>query len=266
LIKPRRGGRGQDLQTQIAALKAAGCDPVHIEKRSGKLVSGRAELRRIIGVLQRGDTLTVTRVDRLGRSIGDLQDIVRKLQGKGVVLRAIEQPIDTSTPAGKTFLGMLGVFAEFETGVRRERRLEGIAAAKAKGVYIGRPGKIKAADIARLKAQGLGGTAIAKALGISHASVYRVGWNDPVKRKDRSLTGRDQDSKTIVTQAQWRAARALIDLSQIEMARALGVARRTVQRLEQNPEIVSAEFDRRAKELLQKAGVEFILNGVKLRK
>jgi DNA invertase Pin-like site-specific DNA recombinase len=255
---------GQDLKFQIATLKAVGCDPVHIEKRSGKLVSGRPELRRILSVLQRGDTLTVTRVDRLARSIGDLQDIVRKLQGKGVVLRAIEQAIDTSTPAGKMFLGMLGVFAEFDTGVRRERRLEGIAVAKAKGVYIGRPGKIKAADIARLKAEGLGATAIAKTLGISHASVYRVGWSDPVK--DRPSMAPDQASKTIVTLAQWRAARALVDLSQIEMAKALGVARRTVQRLEQNPEIVSAEFDRRAKELLQKAGVEFILNGVKLRK
>jgi DNA invertase Pin-like site-specific DNA recombinase len=187
---------GQDLETQIAALRAVGCDPVHVEKRSGKLVSGRPELRRILGVLRRGDTLTVTRVDRLARSIGDLQDIVRQLQGKGIVLRAIEQAIDTSTSASAAFFEMLGVFAEFDVDVRRERRLEGIAAAKAKGVYVGRPGKIKAADIARLKATGLGATAIAKRLGISHASVYRVGWNDPVVRSRKKIARRGRRAKS----------------------------------------------------------------------
>ena len=89
-------------------------------------------------------------------------------------LKATEQPIDTSTPAGKAFLDMLGVFAEFETNLRRERQMEGIAAAKAKGVYKGRPASIEAADVAALKAQGLGATEIAKRLGIGRASVYRV--------------------------------------------------------------------------------------------
>jgi DNA invertase Pin-like site-specific DNA recombinase len=187
---------GQDLEFQIAALRAAGCDPVRIEKRSGKLASGRPELRRVLSVLQRGDTLTVTRVDRLARSIGDLQDIVRQLQSKGVVLKAIEQAIDTSTSASTAFFDMLGVFAEFDVDVRRERRLEGIAAAKAKGVYIGRPAKIKVADIAALKAKGLGATAIAKRLGISHASVYRVGWNDPVTRSRKTIARRARRAKT----------------------------------------------------------------------
>lgn len=84
--------------------------------------------------LREGDELVVTRIDRLARSIGDLQDIVRKLRAKGVALRATEQPIDTSTAAGKCFLDMLGVFAEFETNLRKERQLEGIAKAKAAGV------------------------------------------------------------------------------------------------------------------------------------
>ena len=89
-------------------------------------------------------------------------------------LKATEQPIDTSTPAGKAFLDMLGVFAEFETNLRRERQMEGIAAAKARGVYKGRPASIEAADVAALKAEGLGATEIAKRLGIGRASVYRV--------------------------------------------------------------------------------------------
>jgi DNA invertase Pin-like site-specific DNA recombinase len=164
----------QDLSIQIAALKAAGCDPIRSEKRSGTTVAGRDELRTVLDFLREGDTLNITRIDRLARSIGDLQDIVRTLRAKGVTLRATEQPIDTGTAAGKCFLDMLGVFAEFETNLRRERQMEGITAAKAKGVYKGRPVTIEAEEVAKLKAEGLGATAIAERLGISRASVYRV--------------------------------------------------------------------------------------------
>ena len=132
------------------------------------------ELQTLLDFLRPGDTLMVTRIDRLARSIGDLQDIVRLLKSKGVALKAAEQPIDTSTAAGKAFLDMLGVFAEFETNLRRERQMEGIAKAKAAGVYKGRPPKIKAADIDALRNEGLGATAIADRLGIGRASVYRV--------------------------------------------------------------------------------------------
>jgi len=99
---------------------------------------------------------------------------VRGQRAKGVTLKATEQPIDTSSAAGKAFLDMLGVFAEFETNLRRERQMEGIKAAKAKGVYKGRPSSIKPAAIAALRAEGLGASAIAKRLGINRASVYRV--------------------------------------------------------------------------------------------
>jgi DNA invertase Pin-like site-specific DNA recombinase len=165
---------GQDLALQHAALKAAGCTVIRSEKRSGTSTEGRAELRTVLDFLQKGDVLVVTRIDRLARSIGDLQDIVRELRAKGVALKATEQPIDTSTAAGKAFLDMLGVFAEFETNLRKERQLEGIAAAKAKGVYKGRPPSIEAAKVAALKAEGLGATEIAAKLGIARASVYRA--------------------------------------------------------------------------------------------
>jgi Resolvase, N terminal domain/Helix-turn-helix domain of resolvase len=89
-------------------------------------------------------------------------------------LKATEQPIDTSTAAGKCFLDMLGVFAEFETNLRRERQLEGIAKAKAAGVYKGRPASIDAAEVRAMKAQGLGASEIAKALKIGRPSVYRA--------------------------------------------------------------------------------------------
>jgi DNA invertase Pin-like site-specific DNA recombinase len=170
----RASSTDQDVTIQIEALKAAGCEPVRHEKRSGTKMTGREELRTVLDFLREGDTLTVTRVDRLARSIGDLQDIVRELKAKGVTLKATEQPIDTSTAAGKCFLDMLGVFAEFETNLRRERQMEGITAAKAKGVYKGRPASIEAKEVGKLKAEGLGATEIAKRLGIGRASVYRL--------------------------------------------------------------------------------------------
>jgi DNA invertase Pin-like site-specific DNA recombinase len=99
---------------------------------------------------------------------------VRTLKAKGATLKATEQPIDTASAAGKAFLDMLGVFAEFETNLRRERQMEGIAAAKERGVYKGRPATIDAGKVAKLKAEGLGPSAIAKRLGIGRASVYRL--------------------------------------------------------------------------------------------
>jgi DNA invertase Pin-like site-specific DNA recombinase len=164
----------QDLAVQEAALKAAGCDVIRSEKMSGTSTNGRAELKTVLEFLHRGDELIVTRIDRLARSIGDLQDIVRTIKAKGATLRATEQPIDTSTAAGKAFLDMLGVFAEFETNIRRERQLEGIAAAKAKGVYKGRPPAIDPKAVSALWTEGLGATAIAKKLKIGRASVYRL--------------------------------------------------------------------------------------------
>src|SRR5215475_5962125 len=146
-----RGGIGyarvstiyQNLEVQESALLAAGCEIVRSEKRSGTTTAGREELRTVLDFLRKGDVLMVTRIDRLARSIGDLQDIVRAIKARGASLKATEQPIDTSTAAGKCFLDMLGVFAEFETNLRRERQLEGIAKAKAAGVYKGRPPSIE---------------------------------------------------------------------------------------------------------------------------
>ena len=111
----------QNLSTQRAALKAAGCEVIRAEKASGTRRDGRTELQVLIEFLREGDTLVVTRIDRLARSVKDLQDIVHELKAKGVKLKATEQPIDTGTAAGKAFLDMLGVFAEFETNLRRER-------------------------------------------------------------------------------------------------------------------------------------------------
>ena len=164
----------QDLGIQEAALRAAGCDVIRAETATGTSRTGRTELATLLDFLRKGDTLVVTRIDRLARSISDLQDIVRTLRAKGVALRATEQPIDTGTAAGKAFLDMLGVFAEFETNLRRERQMEGITAVKARGVYKGRPATIDPARVRALQAEGLGATAIAAQLGVGRASVYRL--------------------------------------------------------------------------------------------
>jgi len=167
----------QDLEIQLAVLKAAGCKKVFAEKVSGTSRQGREELEKALDWVREGDTLVITRIDRLGRSVLDLQLIVKQLQDKGVHLKATEQPINTGDAAGKAFLGMLQVFAEFETNLRRERQLEGIARARAEGAYKGRPAKLAekhSAEVQRLKAEGVGPAAIAKQLGIGRASVYRL--------------------------------------------------------------------------------------------
>src|SRR5208282_4989670 len=162
----------QDTALQVAALTAARCGVIREEKASG--TTTRTELQTVLDFLQKGDVLVVTRIDRLARSIGDLQTIVRTIKGRGASLECTEQPVNTGTAAGKAFFDMLGVFAEFETNLRKERQLEGIAAAKARGVYTGRRPSIPVAEVRRLAASGVGRTEIAHRLGISRTSVYRL--------------------------------------------------------------------------------------------
>jgi len=163
----------QNLDLQREALVEAGCVAVRAETISGTSTKGREALRTVLDFIQPGDELVVTRIDRLARSIGDLQDVVRELKNKGATLRAIEQPIDTSTAAGKAFLDMLGVFAEFETNLRRERQMEGIAKAKEKGVYKGRKPSVDPAEVRSLHDGGMKPTAIAQKWGISRSTVWR---------------------------------------------------------------------------------------------
>ena len=115
----------QNLDAQMAALEAAGCTMVRTETGDGTTLAGRPELRTILDFIHPGETLVVTRIDRLARSMRDLQIIVATFKDKGAHLAATEQPVDTSTAAGKAFFDMLGVFAEFETNLRRERQAGG---------------------------------------------------------------------------------------------------------------------------------------------
>ena len=164
----------QDLALQREALARAGCAVIREEKVSGSSRQGREQLGILLTFLQPGDELVVTRVDRLARSIGDLQDIVRELRDKKVALVATEQPVDTSTAAGKAFLDMLGVFAEFETNLRRERQMEGITRAQAAGRYKGRKPAVDPARVQALRDEGVPAGEIARRLGVARTTVWRA--------------------------------------------------------------------------------------------
>jgi DNA invertase Pin-like site-specific DNA recombinase len=166
----------QDLSIQLSSLQAVKCKKIFSEKKSGNQKTGRQQLEACLDYLREGDTLIVTRIDRLSRSLRDLQNLVHQLKEKDIYLKATEQPIDTSSAAGKAFFDMLGVFAEFETNLRRERQLEGVAKAKKEGKYQGRQptARAKTGQVIQLIEEGGTREAVAKKLGIGVASVYRI--------------------------------------------------------------------------------------------
>jgi len=170
----------QNLDVQLAALTGAGCERIYKEKVTGASRSKRHELEKLMDYVREGDTLVVTKLDRLARSLPDLINIGEQLDAKSVALKVLDQPVDTITPAGRLFFSMLGAFAQFENEIRRERQMEGIAAAKQREdyPYKGRPASIDVDKINKLKAAGIGATAIAKELNISRQSVYRLGNSD----------------------------------------------------------------------------------------
>ena len=145
----RVSSSGQSLEVQRDAVMKAGAEKIFEEKVSGTSTQGREKLRECLDFVREGDELVITRIDRLARSVLDLQLIIKELTEKGVNLTATEQPISTKDATSKCFLDMLGVFAELETNLRKERQMEGIAKAKEKGIYTGGKPQI---DISRLKA------------------------------------------------------------------------------------------------------------------
>lgn len=163
----------QNPEAQVKALQAADCNVIRVEQKSGTKLEGRTELQTLMEFMRAGDVLVVTRVDRLARSIIDLQTIVQTLADRGVTLQCTEQPVDTTTAAGKCFLDMLSVFATFEYNLRKERQAEGIANAKAKGVYNGRPRQIDRGEIRVMKASGMSAIEISNKLEIARSHVYR---------------------------------------------------------------------------------------------
>ena len=170
----RVSSSGQSLEVQRDAVTKANATKIFEEKVSGTSTQGRDKLRECLDFVREGDELVITRIDRLARSVLDLQLIIKELTDKGVSLTATEQPISTKDATSKCFLDMLGVFAELETNLRKERQMEGIAKAKEKGVYKGGKAKIDVEQIKKLKEEGMGATAIGRQLKIDRTSVYRL--------------------------------------------------------------------------------------------
>ena len=162
------------LESQIKKLEEYGCEKIFAEQYTGTTTEGREQLKECLNFVREKDELVFVRVDRIARSSLDLQLIVRELKEKGVDITATDQPISTKDATSKCFLDMLGVFAELETNLRKERQMEGIAKAKEKGVYKGGKTKIDIKQIQQLKGEGLGATAIARKLNIHRDSVYRL--------------------------------------------------------------------------------------------
>jgi DNA invertase Pin-like site-specific DNA recombinase len=164
------------LEAQIEALTAAGCDPEFIHHEKVSSVAKRPKLDEVLKHLRKGDTLVVTKLDRLARSIRDLLGIIDKIQARKAGLRILGTDIDTTSPTGKLMLNLLGSFAEFERQIMLERQRAGIARAKSEGKFKGRKptARAKSSAIMQLHGQGVPAAEIAHRLEISRASVYRV--------------------------------------------------------------------------------------------
>ena len=166
----------QDPTAQVNALRAAGCDPIFVERASGGTME-RPEWYACNRGLGKGDTLTVVRIDRLGRSLTDLVSTLDDLAARGVHFRSLTEGIDTSTPLGRMFYQLAAAFAEYERALIRERTRAGIDAARAAGRRIGRPPALTDAqrDVARrLRAQGEGVATIARVLEVSPSTIRRA--------------------------------------------------------------------------------------------
>lgn len=163
------------LHAQVRDLEAQGCTKVFSEQVSS-VATSRPQLAEMLRYVREGDTVIVTRPDRLARSTADLLKITKELAAKGVTLKLLSMQLDTSTPTGKLMLAVLGAIAEFERDLMLERQKEGVAKAKAQGKYKGRaPTAQRQADKVRhLKAEGQTVPQIVAALGISRASVFRI--------------------------------------------------------------------------------------------
>ena len=166
----------QNPTSQEDALKAAGAGDIYLDHFTGTNAS-RPELDKLLAQLRAGDTLMVTRLDRLGRSTRDLLDLVTKLDKISVNLKVLEQQIDTGSAEGRLFFTMIAAFAEFEREIMRARTLDGLAAARARGRNGGRKSALTAsqAEIARtLVNSGKPFTQVAADLGVSRPTIYRA--------------------------------------------------------------------------------------------
>ena len=162
------------LDAQVRDLTALGCEKLFREQASS--VGPRKALESVLDFAREGDTIAVTKLDRLARSVTHLGNIISTLEAKGVALRIVNLGVDTGTPTGKLMLNVLAGIAQFEREMMLERQREGIAKAKSEGAYKGRKptARAKASEVKALAAEGLSMAAIAAKIGIGKGSVHRI--------------------------------------------------------------------------------------------
>ncbi len=168
---------GQSLEVQLDVLNGYGVDVVYSEKQSATSTNQRHELKRCLDYVREGDTLVITKLDRLARSTYDLTNIAKQLEDNGVDLVVIEQDIDTTTSTGRLLFGMLGLVAQFETEIRAERQMAGIAKALENGVKFGAKSKLSEEQVVEMVADRNKGMLIrecANKYSLSNDSVYRL--------------------------------------------------------------------------------------------
>lgn len=168
----------QNLELQRDALARAGCVQVYEEKASGKAAAGRAELANMLRALRQGDTLIVWRLDRLGRSLGDLVRIVDELAERGIAFESLSEKIDTSSAQGRMFFGFMAAMAQYQRDVISENTRAGLKAARARGRKGGRPSALDDQAIAEIRVlmrdPTIALTSIARRYGVGRTTLYNA--------------------------------------------------------------------------------------------
>ena len=144
---------GQKLDVQLEKLQAQGCEKIYQEKESAISTTKRPQLVACLDYVREGDSLVITKLDRLARSTLDLCNIAKRLEDKKVTLQVIDQNIDTSSSTGRLMFNMLATIAQFETEIRAERQMDGIKKAKANGVMFGRVKTLTPEQVTELKSK-----------------------------------------------------------------------------------------------------------------
>lgn len=164
----------QDLDIQIAKLKAEGCEIVRSEKISGGSREGRVELETVIQFLRPGDELVVARLDRLGRDTRDVLNLIHECEQRQAFVTVLDPHVSTRGEMGHVVLTVLGMVAQMERRFIKERQREGIQQAKALGRYAGGKRKLDRVKVRALRAEGIGPSEIAQQMGCSRMQVYRI--------------------------------------------------------------------------------------------
>lgn len=162
---------------QTLALECAGCDHIYIDHGVSGIATKREGLDKLLADLREGDALFVWRLDRLGRSLSHLVEMVKELEDRGVSFCSLKEALDTRTPVGRLCFHIIAAISEYEREMNAERSKAGMQAARERGVQIGRPRKLSAVDVKRISTALAAGSpldSLAASYGVHPRTVYRA--------------------------------------------------------------------------------------------